>query len=220
MRLHRRGFTLVELCIVVAIFLVVTVLGFGLTRDTMPRYRAKKAATRFMGHVNLCRMIAIETNKECRILLSEYDSNPTDLEEDNKGLYYIQLGNKDLNADEFDTLPTEHVNEHGTWDLSSGSTNYARNVSIMEWDGITGPTSSGSNTIVFSPRGWVTNPSNNFSSGYITIQFVNKVAYADGINDIFKVQIARTGMTRLENPLMKEPYSDGTHGTSATSSGS
>jgi prepilin-type N-terminal cleavage/methylation domain-containing protein len=220
MRRQRQGFTLIELCIVVAIFLVVTVMGFGLTRDTMPRYRAKKVATRFMGHVHLCRMIAIETNKECRILMSEYDSNPGDVEEANKGLYYIQIGNKDLNADDFDTLPTEHINEHGTWDISVGSTNYARNVSIMEWDSITGTSSSGSNTIVFSPRGWVTNPSSDFSSGYITLNFVNKVAYANGIQDIFKVHLARTGMTRLENPLMKEPYSGGTHGTAATSSGS
>jgi prepilin-type N-terminal cleavage/methylation domain-containing protein len=220
MRRQRQGFTLIELVIVVAIFLVVTMVGFGLTRDTMPRYRAKKASTRFMGHINLCRMLAIEVNKECRILMSEYDSSPDDVEQDNKGLYYIQIGNKDLNADEFDTLPTEHINENGTWDISDGSTHYLRNVSIMEWDDISGPSSSGSNTIVFSPRGWVTNPSADFSSGYITIKFVNKVAYQDGLNDIFEVHIARTGMTRLENPLMQGPFSEGTHGTSGSSTGS
>ena len=47
MRRYARGFTLIELVLVVAIFLIVTILGFGMTRDTMPRYRAKKGALQF-----------------------------------------------------------------------------------------------------------------------------------------------------------------------------
>ena len=35
----RQGFTLIELMIVVAIFSILAVTGFGLTRNTMPRYR-------------------------------------------------------------------------------------------------------------------------------------------------------------------------------------
>jgi prepilin-type N-terminal cleavage/methylation domain-containing protein len=217
MQRPRRGFTLIELVLVVAIFLVVTLLGFGMTRDTMPRYRAKKAATRFAGHVSLCRMLAIETNKECRILLSDYDSSPASLSTGNEGKYYIQMGNKDLNADEFETLPTENIGEQGTWDIAKGSDDYLRRVSILEWDTISGSTSAGSNSIVFSPRGFLTNPAGDFNSGYITISFVNKIAYSKGISDIFKVNITRTGTTRLENALMNSPYADGTPGTAATS---
>jgi prepilin-type N-terminal cleavage/methylation domain-containing protein len=219
MRRSTGGFTLIELMIVVAIFLVLTLLGFGMSRDTMPRYRAKKGATQFVGHVTLCRMLAIEVNKECRILMSDFDSSPSNVEAGNGGKYYIQIGNKDLNADEFETLPTDEIGEQGTWDIASGSTDWLRRVSIMEWDDISGPTSAGADSIVFSPRGFLRNPSSDFNDGYITISFVNKVAYAKGINDIFKVKISRSGMTRIDNPLMSDPFASSSPGTAATSSG-
>ena len=129
------------------------------------------------------------------------------------------MGNKDLNADEFETLPTDDIGEQGTWDIGSGSKDKLRRVSIMEYETITGPSSAGSNSIVFSPRGFLTNPAGDFNDGYITISFVNKVAYSKGISDIFKVNIGRTGMTRIENPLMSDPYASGTPGASGTSTG-
>jgi prepilin-type N-terminal cleavage/methylation domain-containing protein len=219
MRRAQRGFTLIELVLVVAIFLVVTVIGFGMTRDTMPRYRAKKGALQFAGHVSMCRMLAIETNLECRILMADFDASPGNLSAGEKGKYFIQIGNKDLNADEFDTLPTDDINEKGTWDIGTGSTDKLRRVSIMEYETISGPSSAGSNSIVFSPRGFLTNPAGDFNDGYITISFVNKVAYSKGISDIFRVHIGRTGMTRIENPLMNDPYASSSPGTGATSSG-
>jgi prepilin-type N-terminal cleavage/methylation domain-containing protein len=219
MQRANKGFTLIELILVVAIFLVVTVLGFGLTRDTMPRYRARKGAVLFAGHLSLCRMIAVETNKECRILMSDFDSSPANLSTAQVGKYFIQVGNKDLNSDSFDTLPTDDINEKGTWDISPSSTDKLRRVSILEWDTISGPTAAGSNSIVFSPRGFLTNPAGDFIDGYITISFVNKVAYSKGISDIFRVRIGRTGMTRITNPLMNDPYASSAPGTDATSSG-
>ncbi len=217
MRQARRGFTLIELVLVVGIFLVVTLLGFGMTRDTMPRYRTKKGATQFAGHVSLCRMLAIETNKECRILMSDFDASPASLSASGEGKYYIQIGNKDLNATEFTTLPTDSIKEQGTWDISDSGQNKLRRVSILEWDTISGTSAAGSNSIVFSPRGFLTNAASDFNDGYITISFVNKVAYSKGISDIFRVRIARTGMTRVENELMNEPFADGTPGSNSTS---
>jgi len=217
MRRHRSGFTLIELVLVVAIFLIVTMLGFGLTRDTMPRYRARKAAAMFMGNVSRCRMLAIEVNRECRVLMGDFDGSPASLSSANVGLYYVQIGNKSLNSDTYETLPTTEVSGQGTWDLSVGSTDYLRNVSILEWSSISGTSASGSESIVFSPRGFVTNPNADFNDGYIQIDFVNKVAYAKGINDVFNVKIARTGMTRLDNPLMNEPYPSEAPGTASTS---
>ena len=217
MVMKRKGFTLIELVITVAIFLIVTVVGFGMTRDTLPRWRAHKAAEMFAGHVHMCRMIAIETGYECRILMSDYDDSPLTISAGNAGHYYVQLGDSSLNADTYDTLPTSLVSEEGDFDISEGSTNYLRNVSILEWDTISGPTASGSNTIVFSPRGFVTNPADDFNDGYITISFANKLAYAKGIDDVYQVQIARSGMTRTENPLMGGPFASGTPGTNPTS---
>ena len=214
----RQGFTLIELMIVVAIFSILAVTGFGLTRNTMPRYRAKRGAEQFAANVATCRMAAIRSGKECRILMSDYDDKPATITTGNAGEYYIQLGNNNVQSDEFETLPTSLMEVNGTWDITEGSTNYLRNVSIMQWETINGTSGAGSNSIVFSPRGFVANPNSDFSSGYITIQFVNKIAYADGISDIFKVQIARSGMTRIENALMGERYPDDNHGTSGTSS--
>jgi prepilin-type N-terminal cleavage/methylation domain-containing protein len=213
----RRGFTLIELMIVVAIFSILSVMGFGLTRNTMPRYRAKRGAEQFASNVATCRMAAIRSGAECRILMSDYDDKPATIITGNAGVYYIQLGNKSVQSDEFETLPTSLMEIPGTWDISEDSTNYLRNVSIMEWDNINGTTGAGSNSIVFSPRGFVANPSGDFSSGYITIKFVNKLAYSDGINDIYSVQIARSGMTRIENPLMGDRYPDDNHGSAGTS---
>lgn len=213
----RRGFTLIELMIVVAIFSILAVVGFGLTRNTMPRYRAKRGAEQFAANVATCRMVAIRSGAECRILMSDFDDSPATITSGNAGVYYIQLGNKSVQSDEFETLPTSLMEVNGTWDITEDSTDYLRNVSIMEWDTINGTTGAGSNSIVFSPRGFVANPSSDFSSGYITIQFVNKIAYADGIQDIYKVQIARSGMTRIVNPLMGDRYPSANHGTAGTS---
>ena len=214
---RQRGFSLIELMIVVAIFSVLAVVGFGLTRDTLPRYRAYSAAEQFAGNVAKCRMVAIRSGYECRILMSDYDDDPSDLNGDNTGEYYLQLGNKNIQADDFETLPTSLMEVEGTFNLGAGSTHYKRNVSIMEWGTLTGTTGAGSDSIVFSPRGFISNPAADFDDGYITISFVNKVSYNRGIQDIYKVQIARSGMTRIENPLMGDRYPDDNHGTSTSS---
>jgi prepilin-type N-terminal cleavage/methylation domain-containing protein len=213
----RRGFSLIELMIVVAIFAILAVTGFGLTRDTLPRYRAQSAAAQFAGNVATCRMAAIRSGYECRLYMSDYDDKPSDLTADNTGEYYLQLGNKSSNSDEFETLPTSLMEVKGHFTIAEGSTDYKRNVSIMEWDTLNGTSGSGGDSIVFSPRGFIANPASDFNDGYITIKFVNKVAYANGIDDIYKVQIARSGMTRTENDLMGDRYPDDNHGTDKAS---
>jgi prepilin-type N-terminal cleavage/methylation domain-containing protein len=214
---RRGGFSLIELMIVVAIFSILAVVGFGLTRDTLPRYRAYSAAEQFAGNVATCRMVAIRSGYECRILLSDYDEKPADITRENAGEYYIQLGNNNIQADEFETLPTSLMEVNGTFNIGEGSTNYKRNVSIMDWGTISGTSGSGGDSIVFSPRGFVANPASDFDDGYITISFVNKVSYSSGINDIYKVQIARSGMTRIDNPLMGDRYPSDNHGSEITS---
>jgi prepilin-type N-terminal cleavage/methylation domain-containing protein len=213
----RHGFSLIEMMIVVAIFSVLAVIGFGSTRDTLPRYRTYSAAEQFKGNVATCRMAAIRSGYECRILMSDYDNKPATLTAENTGEYYLQLGNKSSQSDDFETLPTSLMEVNGHFSLAVGSTNYKRNVSIMDWGTINGTSGAGSDSIVFSPRGFIANPSSDFSDGYITIRFVNKVAYQDGINDIYKVQISRSGMTRIENPLMGDRYPDDNHGTDKAS---
>ena len=216
---QQRGFSLVELMIVVAIFSILAMIGFGMTRDTLPRYRASSSADQFAANVATCRMVAIRSGYECRILMSDYDDKPANLTSGNAGIYYIQIGNKSLQSDDFETLPTSLMEVQGTYNIGEGSTHYKRNVSILDWGTLSGTTGSGGDSIVFSPRGFVANPASDFDDGYITIQFVNKVSYNKGIDDIYKVQIARSGMTRIKNPLMGDRYPDDNHGSSITSSG-
>jgi prepilin-type N-terminal cleavage/methylation domain-containing protein len=216
-RQQRRGFSLIELMIVVAIFSVLSTLGFGLTRETLPRYRARRGADQFASNVHTCRMLAIQSGYECRILMSDYDDKPSTLTADNAGEYYIQLGNKSVAADEFETLPTSLMEVEGSFDISKDSTHYLRNVSIMDWGTINGTNGAGTNSIVFSPRGFLANPATDFNDGYVTISFVNKVAYSDGTDDIYKVNIARSGMTRIISPLMGERYPEADHGTGKSS---
>ena len=215
--MKQKGFTLIELMIVVAIFSILAVIGFGMTRDTLPRYRANSAAEQFASNVATCRMVAIRSGYECRILLSDYDDKPTNLTAGNAGTYYVQLGNKSIQSDDFETLPTSLMEVQGTFNIAEGSTNYKRNVSILDWGTIDGTSGSGGDSIVFSPRGFVANPASDFDDGYITVQFVNKVAYNKGISDIYKVQTARSGMTRIENQLMGDRYPDDNHSSSITS---
>jgi len=213
----RHGFSLIEMMIVVAIFSILAVVGFGSTRDTLPRYRTYSAAEQFAGNVATCRMAAIRSGYECRILMSDFDNKPAVITADNTGEYYLQLGNKSIQSDEFDTLPTSLMEVKGHFSLAEGSTDYKRNVSIMDWGTINGTSGAGSDSIVFSPRGFIANPSSDFNDGYIVIRFVNKLAYQDGIEDIYKVQISRSGMTRIENPLMGDRYPDDNHGTDKAS---
>ena len=64
---------------------------------------------------------------------------------------------------------------------------------------LTGPY-SGSNrdSIVFSPRGWLRNPSGDFNAyGYMEFHFYNQEATRSGVFDVVKVQVSRAGMVRL-----------------------
>ena len=66
---------------------------------------------------------------------------------------------------------------------------------------------------MFAPRGYLENPATDFSAtGYIEVEFVNKLALSEGINDVFVVMISRMGMTRLDNQIGRryDQYVSGT----------
>jgi hypothetical protein len=81
----------------------------------------------------------------------------------------------------------------GTVDISEGGEDALAHVSIEPWGAADG-------TIVFNPRGWVTNEAGDFDArGYIEVTFVNKRARARGTTDEWTAVVSRGGLVRLEH---------------------
>ena len=199
------------MAIVLAIFVVLTTIGFATTRDLIPRNKARRAALQFQSNVYLCRNLAVQSGRECRILLVDYDAGLGTDANANAGAYWVQLGDDTKNSSLWDTLPldadadgTDDDQGEGIVDLAPGSDDYMRFVSIARWDDIGGPGTGNANAIVFDSRGFVSNPNADFSragDGYLHVSFVNKKAYVEGIADVYSVRIARSGMVRVDPEL-------------------
>ena len=82
----------------------------------------------------------------------------------------------------------------------------SRGVCLRQWNSLAGPGSGNGDSIVFSPRGFITNPSSDFStrSGTIDLTFVNLDSVHRGVVDEVSVRMFRTGAARLESTLGDE----------------
>lgn len=204
----RRGFTLIEIMIVVAIMTILTAVGFVIARDIIPQYRTRAAAMDFATWVSTCRTTAIQTGRQCRILLVDHDDDLVDLDE-NHGRYLVQVSVPappgGSAVDPWDTMPMDTVTDTtddqdatGTIDLSTGQTRLRR-VALDQWDNIGGPGIDNDNAIVFDSRGFVANPPSDFRDGKISVTFVNKVAEANNVPDRWTVNITRGGVAQLDS---------------------
>lgn len=206
---QQAGFTMLELMIVVAIIMVLTAAGIGMSSDMVPRYRTRRAAKEFVAKVQQCRALAIRSNRECSVWMVSADGSLSDVST-NGGEYWVAMGDASNNSTNWDILPVDSMSDGSDDDSSLGiidigdtsSSHYARHVSISPWNAITGPGVGNNNRIVFDPRGFVRNPVGDFdSNGYISITFVNKKARKNGTTEDFVVDISRAGMTRLSSTV-------------------
>lgn len=159
-----------------------------------------KAARLLQADVQNLRSISISTNRETRMLLVEGDAS-LDPEQPYLGVWTLQVGNRSLGSTEWDTLPLDEANtdnSQGERDISEGAAQDMPDISLASWDTLSGPGSGNDNAIVFSPRGWVSNPSEDFVDGFVTLRVVNKHALAQGYNQEARLKIARSGFARLE----------------------
>ena len=213
----RRAFTLVELLFVLVTISVVAAIGFGSVRDMMPRFRMVKTGKDLRQDVSMLRVTALETGLETRLLLVDADSSWSDPATRNVGSWKLQVGNKSRGSTSWETFPadaaedgTDDETAQGTVDISRGGQDEADDVSLVPWTGIS------NDAIVFSPRGFVSNPDSDFgSSGYIELTLINKHALTDDVEDTVVLNIARSGSVTMTSALGKRDA--GSVGTSATS---
>jgi prepilin-type N-terminal cleavage/methylation domain-containing protein len=226
-RSSRVGFTLIEMAITLAIISILTGWGIWMSQDLLPRWQTRAAAQEFSSRVQQCRMIAIRAGVECRVLLVDYDDDLSNTDADNVGEYQLAIGNAYSDSDTWDMLPPDSFEDGSDDDQSQGSINigtggddWKRYVSISDWgDGeLGGPGSGNSNGIVFDARGYVSNPTSDFSGeGSISVSFVNKLARSQGRYEDYIVYISRSGMIRIDN-TQNEQFSDLYAGTDQSSS--
>lgn len=196
---RRRGFTLLELMIVLAIISIFAALGISELSELVPRFRARKAAHTFAAHVEHARQLAMLHNRETQIEVVDFDTTLTDASSYG-GRWQISVGNRSVGSTNWDILPFEAGTSvdvgsgEGDFDIGEGGNIQARYVALSQ------PTVD---TIVFNPRGWLANSNADFNSvGFISFTFTNQMALQQsGVDDSYVVRVYRGGMVRVEPTL-------------------
>lgn len=213
----RSAFTLIELMIVIGMIVVLAALGVGAIAELGPRFRARQAAEQFASDVETMRMMAIMNDRETRIVITDYDTDPYSAGYGD-GAWALYVGNRSLNSTFWDQLPYEASNGvdsytgEGSRDLATG-THAAKSVALAEPD-VT--------AIVFNARGWVSNDATDFghsaNASSIDFVFTNKASQTGSSDpDNYTVKVFRGGMVRIEAGLGNE-FTSHSAGTSKASS--
>lgn len=202
---QQKGFTIIELLIVVSLISVLAAIGYTQMSVLLPRYRTYQAAKQFAQNVQKIRQEAATDGIEHRIALVDYDPAYLDRTSPTVGEYYIESGNRESRSGSWEYLPTDALQDKTDDETGEGMVNIAETipgVSIVPWDALTGPTGgevSNADCIVVSPRGWLTNPNEDFNGeGYIEVEFINKPALRRGAVEIYQVKLSRSGMVRID----------------------
>lgn len=204
----RRGVSLIEIVVVVAIISILAAIGAGLIKDTLPTWRAREGAYSFAANLNRVRERAMNENVEYRSLITVYDNVPADGV--GAGMYVLQRGDSPSNSTTWDTLPTDMAtggaDGDGLVDISPGGKDELAGVGI-EQPAFAGTTSGTFGyPISFNGAGMVTNPASDFTcdinwdgvpDGYICVTFLNDRALRAGQRESFTAIVSRAGLTRV-----------------------
>lgn len=221
----RRAFTLIELLITLSIFSILAVVGWGLMRGDLPRFRAVNAAKRLSMDAAKLRGLATASNRETRLHLIEGFGTCADTEVWG-GTWQLEIGDRSSGSTHWELLPLDAETDgadddqsEGVTSLSKGGSAESKDVCFRTWPTLRGSGTGNADSVVFSPRGWVANPSTDFDGrGTISLVLVNQDAAREGVDDTLSVVITRAGMSRLESSL-GGTLSDNAVGTATTSKG-
>lgn len=198
---NRRGHVLAELAITIAIIGLLAAIGWGTLSRQLPTYRMMRTGRLLQTDLQQLRTLSVATSREARLRLIEGDAT-LDPWADGVGRWEMQLGNRASGSTVWDTLPLDDDgvvdNGQGTRDISPDGNRAAADVSLAAWAPLAGPGSGNEDSIVFSPRGWVSNPAGDFGDGYIALRLVNKRALRDGRDEHVRVRVPRSGMVHLD----------------------
>lgn len=198
-----------------AVILILGALGYGSMRDQLPRFRTVKAAKQLRDDLLDLRELAVNTNRETRLVLVSSPGGCTDGVSWG-GAWTKQIGNSSRGSDRWDTLPedaledgTDDDDSEGRIDIGADGNREAADACLRRWEPLVGPGGVGSDdSIVFSPRGWVRNPARDFgTTGYISLTMVNADSVRRGSADEVSVLVSRAGMVRLSSNRSDEVIS-------------
>ncbi len=203
----RSAFTMLELVVTLGLVAALVAIGFGLTRDQVPRFRTMQVAKEMRTDLLYLRMEAIRLNRETRMRVTDTDTDWANPVSDNRGGYLMQVGNKAINSTQWDTLPpdveltgSDNDASLGTVDFGRGAPDEQAGVSLQPVN-LSGPFVKNQDCIVFTPRGWVKNPGGDFGDGYITLTVTNKASMRHGIEDSVSLNVARSGNVTMITSL-------------------
>ena len=222
-----RGYTLIELVIVIAILGLLAAIGWANMQSSVPRYRLIRAAKKLQSDILSMRSMAVRSNRQTKItfLASGGDcSNPSNW----GGKWSLSVGNKSFGSDEWDLLPEDSFDDFSDDDQSLGIVDIGPNgeynmhkICLNQWETLSGGASqNSSDSIVFNTRGWLANPNSDFSSsGSIELSLYNQKAREEFAGNSLvvgdsqshhsvTVQVSRAGLVRIltydKDPLKNE----------------
>ena len=203
----RRGYTLIESMFVIIILGILATLAWSSMRSFFPRYYTNQAGRLLKSDLITLRKIAVESNRETRLRFLSHGGDCSDVSVGG-GSWELSIGDKSLGSKKWDLLPEDSFNDNvdddqslGVREIDKNNDTSAKDVCLHEWTTLVGPSANGANNqdaVVFSPRGWLRNPSTDFSSnGFIEVSIHNQDAARAQKEHKLVVQLSSSGMVRM-----------------------